>query len=526
MPILINPLEINKHNKEVAELLRDNLLDDIQKGITCWRDGKVFLIPESSQHPKIELILTHTLILRSRNHKVDGELKEGYRLEIIDANKSFLARGAYGVIQQILGTLTLTNSEITLKRNKPRLLKLYQAHAKQSINDTTYQVKHLHAKRVIKLTPSLNDHTFGLVMRHLDGVTLHKVIGQDKEKHSLTLIQRYRLSLAILEAYQSQMTVNGILHRDIKPENILIDKLDSKHPVVSFVDFDNKIAIPTKSTGSAATISTDIREKLANYGNIGKTIIQQLERLEHGAKSHNPYWMNSSKKIRSIIQALENLPQNTTEAQLQTFSHDPGSALFKALNKHRLTPLTFLGQLAWNRAKTLQKVHAVPKVIERNPALFSPLEPSFSPLFPMYQPSEKFSAFLENISPPENEVFVPIVGTYGYIPPEGFSEQPHLTPNYDHFALAQVISLLWEIPAKTFNQQDYMKAKNLADSMSYLGKIPVELIPNPEERSKLESMLTSLAEQIPEERASISTAIAFFRDLQPQEHYLPAVSKM
>lgn len=133
-------------------------------------------------------------------------------------------------------------------------------------------------------------------------------------------------------------------------------------PVAALVTAAVHAAEPSNTadkSDQAVTMVTSHQDKLARYGLLGTTILQQIKRLESGAMSCNPYWINSSKKLKAIIDSLNKLPPNIPEAQLKVIVKDPGTELYKALNIQRLSSITFFGKLGWNYAKSLQAVHTV-----------------------------------------------------------------------------------------------------------------------------------------------------------------------
>jgi hypothetical protein len=101
------------------------------------------------------------------------------------------------------------------------------------------------------------------------------------------------------------------------------------------------------------------QEKLTKCGALGTTLLLQIERLQQAEHSFNPYWINSTKKLNAIIQALVSLPEDINAEELGKLVKNPESALYQALNIQRLSPLTFLGRLGWNHAKSLQVVQEV-----------------------------------------------------------------------------------------------------------------------------------------------------------------------
>lgn len=102
--------------------------------------------------------------------------------------------------------------------------------------------------------------------------------------------------------------------------------------------------------------SRSLADKLKDCGSTGQVLEKQIKRLEQGSKSRNPYWMNSSRKLRLIRESLAEQEHNLTGDELNALLHTPKSKLYKALNMRRITPLTILGSLGWNFSKSLRSV--------------------------------------------------------------------------------------------------------------------------------------------------------------------------
>lgn len=62
---------------------------------------------------------------------------------------------------------------------------------------------------------------FSYLIKRAEGVKLSDFIDENNE--SLSVAQRYELSCAIINAYETQVFRKGIIHCDIKPDNIMID---------------------------------------------------------------------------------------------------------------------------------------------------------------------------------------------------------------------------------------------------------------------------------------------------------------
>jgi hypothetical protein len=88
---------------------------------------------------------------------------------------------------------------------------------------------------------------------------------------------------------------------------------------------------------------------LRNY-EVGKSIIASMVRLKEGEQSWNPYWINSGLKLQGIIAAVLKLEKG--EIDLVSLIQNEKSELNESLNMQRLLPITFLGRLGLNHAKS------------------------------------------------------------------------------------------------------------------------------------------------------------------------------
>ncbi|MFA5959635.1 MAG: protein kinase [Tatlockia sp.] len=77
---------------------------------------------------------------------------------------------------------------------------------------------------------------------------------------------------------------------------------------------------------------------------LGRSLTQILARLEKGAQSKNPYWMNASKKFDKIVAAV--LSTTDIKAAMQ----DKHSTLYQAVNMQRIPPLSFFGSQGKTRS--------------------------------------------------------------------------------------------------------------------------------------------------------------------------------
>lgn len=146
--------------------------------------------------------------------------------------------------------------------------------------------------------------------------------------------------------------------------------------------------------------------------------------------------------------------------------------------------------------------------------LTSPLK---SPLFEIFEITPKFEKYVERVMLLEKrkEEFI---GTLGYIPMEGYLvNQPH-SAQYDYYALAQVISEIWQISKKQYQKLDFNSAKIEASNTCFLGRLDPILLPNAEIREKIEFMLTQLSHFNPNERPCIADVIESFKQLRSMSH--------
>lgn len=102
-----------------------------------------------------------------------------------------------------------------------------------------------------------------------------------------------------------------------------------------------------------------------------------------------------------------------------------------------------------------------------------------------------------------------IVGTLGFIPPEGYEHKPFITPKYDFFALARIIAEIWESKVEHYRPIQYKEAEEAAKNMSYT--LPSEVIPDPDLKRSLELLLERLSAQDPIQRPEIDEVKFFFQ---------------
>jgi serine/threonine protein kinase len=93
-----------------------------------------------------------------------------------------------------------------------------------------------------------------IVMERLVGGTLRSIIKKDRSgERVLTTAQRYELSIALLEALETQVTGKGIVHNDLKPDNVMV----SWDPLLKVTIFDfgsSRNAMDPESKGGMGSL--------------------------------------------------------------------------------------------------------------------------------------------------------------------------------------------------------------------------------------------------------------------------------
>ena len=400
--LIINPLQINDHEL-FAQILKVFLLEEIQCGMNCWSNKETFSIPTSLCLEETQFQLSHSLLLRPRNlPSEEGKQKAGYRLETFNSAQEPLAKGAFGSIHQTFGTIMLTDLTVEFHARKSRVIKFFHSNVCKPHHDTiTPHIHHLKTKRLVKIKSKGESSQVAMVMKLIPGIRLRHLISESTTEHCIPPEQRRTLTLAVLTAYQTQVTAYNLIHRDIKLDNIMVDMKAPVCPEVFIVDYD----------------------EICSWETVDMT--------------------------------------------------RPPSSILSPISEPELV---------------------------------------FSPLFPMYRDSEKLERYIGQ-KKFEDASFTPIIGTYGYIPPEGYATPPNLTLKYDYFALARVIAQIWGIQMHHYGIRDYEKAKADAVSVDYTAKIPKEILPIDESRETIETILTQLSHPNPELRPAIQDVQSFFQRL-------------
>jgi len=189
--------------------------------------------PQGSVSPDFDIVC--------RNRKGN---RFSYRYEFVDKTMT-VGENNSNPVYKIAGTLTPE----TMKArgaigkqgiSKQRLIKYQQhsAHYPVSLVIAEYtgavQENALHMKY-----PTIIANNSYLTMRELPGESLDTILHNDYATpgKQLTYLQRFQLSIALVEALRDQVSRHGVIHRDIKPANIMVEFLPDGTPRVYIIDY-------------------------------------------------------------------------------------------------------------------------------------------------------------------------------------------------------------------------------------------------------------------------------------------------
>lgn len=165
-----------------------------------------------------------------------------------------LGKGSFGEVSSVIGSWSVAGDQFSYKiktLDKKRVVKSYHRGSKSAKKefDLLRAVPHLSAR----YQPAQTGNNQLLLMRQQPGVSLKTLIEQAKiSPEILTVRQRLEISIAILEALDSQAKNYGLNHCDIKPDNLIVNL----GPPVTVKLIDYGLALPTQSTISRHVAGT------------------------------------------------------------------------------------------------------------------------------------------------------------------------------------------------------------------------------------------------------------------------------
>ncbi|MGQ3892318.1 protein kinase domain-containing protein [Legionella sp. CNM-4043-24] len=206
------------------------------------------------------LVLENDVVARRRK----AEKPDEPRFEFVGAELRKDLQGTRDVVSLIDQTLKNDAFRQTGADGRARMIKYLAGGERRARLEArnTALVKNLHAKYV-ENTPK----GAALIMDRMPGVRLFDIVEPDQTGHrpldGMSMIQRRALTLALLQAFKEQVSVNGLIHLDIKPENIMVD-LSSSPFTVNFIDFGLSILSSERlerSVGTQIFVSPEVMQQ-------------------------------------------------------------------------------------------------------------------------------------------------------------------------------------------------------------------------------------------------------------------------
>ncbi|KTD83120.1 hypothetical protein [Legionella waltersii] len=132
----------------------------------------------------------------------------------------------------------------------------------------------------------------------------------------------------------AQFVFEGPMHQKDKLKKLVDDlrEMQEKHIPEQSRGYDFKKSIDDLSTLVSEVPGID---QVKEHFSENQKLLKIINRLEVGANSYNPRWMNSSKKLNRIIHALVKAIDN--DLDVDTLLKDKNSELSKAIDMKRIT---------------------------------------------------------------------------------------------------------------------------------------------------------------------------------------------
>ncbi len=212
--------------------------------------------------------------------------RDFYGRIVVDVVGGAIGEGGFGFAKVIIGTLKHrlgklqfekeTNWRVVKTGNRHHV-KFDREYIDSAANEFDYTAAcaHTNTRGLFTTRPVFNNDIleYAFSMRMFYGRQLYDVLQADiTESQPLSIHDRFKLSLMMLEQLEAQVHMHGVVHRDIKPENIIVVKIGHRWEV-NYIDFNlsrwsfdnDKKIVGTKCYLSPDVLISDLDEKSDLY---------------------------------------------------------------------------------------------------------------------------------------------------------------------------------------------------------------------------------------------------------------------
>lgn len=234
----LDPTTITNENKFILEsLFSDNHVNEFMD-----TGNHVLMVWDALSNKNVlyQVTFKYPVIIR----------RDFYGRVVVDVVGSVIGEGSFGSAKVILGTLKHRLGELCFeKETRWRVIKTgNRKHHKLDTKyidgarkefDLTAACAHTSARGLFCTKPKTRKDIleYAFSMRMFAGCDLFEILEADLDKkEELSVVDRFKLTMAILEQLEYQVHQNGIVHRDIKPENIIVIKTGNRWEA-NYIDF-------------------------------------------------------------------------------------------------------------------------------------------------------------------------------------------------------------------------------------------------------------------------------------------------
>lgn len=231
--------EINpEYMSEESNIVLGQLLQSTEKNYLAANElHTVTLKYRDGQTHHSNVILPFSIVIDQQS-----DLKNRHYYVISDVK---IGEGAQGDVFDVLGTLRHDDSgRLIFKRHKSRVVKeeliegqeILRRIAVKKEAAITPRINEIHAKPAIRAKINSHEHQL-IIQKKIPGKSFEQLINNDRAipgRKSLSVEQRFRITINLLGAIQSLHLRHKIIHGDIRPGNVMVDL---KNCQVKLIDF-------------------------------------------------------------------------------------------------------------------------------------------------------------------------------------------------------------------------------------------------------------------------------------------------